>query len=256
MSFNAVIGTPHSALPRKAKPRERVPVAMAAGRYYLVAMSVQLREMRRLDAAKALAIEFCQPSVVTVPPNGPGWLHEIKHDGFQLAVRRDGAGVRLITRNGHDWSSRYPSIVDAANALRCKSYVIDGEVVVCGEGGLADFNLLRYGQRVKREAFLYAFDLLELNGKDIRRKPIEARKAALTKLLSGKRSSNGIHFVEHLDFKDAAVFFEHACKLGCEGIVSKRKGSLYKAGRSKDWLKTKNPAAPAVRRLEEEDWNR
>ena len=107
-------------------------MAIAAGRYYLVAMSVQLREMRRrLDAAKASSIEFCQPSVVTVPPNGPGWLHEIKHDGFRLAVRRDAGGIRLITRNGHDWSSRYPSIVSAANALRCKSCVIDGEVVVC-----------------------------------------------------------------------------------------------------------------------------
>ena len=171
-------------------------------------------------------------------------------------MRRDAGGVRLITRNGHDWSSRYPSIVSAANALRCKSCVIDGEVVVSGEGGLTDFNLLRYGKQVKPEAFLYAFDLLELNGEDMRRKPIEARKAALAKLLSSARGSYGIHFVDHLDFDDAAMFFEHACKLGCEGIVSKRKGSHYKACRSRDWLKTKNPAAPAVRRLEEEDWNR
>ena len=151
-------------------------------------MSVQLREMRRrLDAPKALSIEFCQPSIVSVPPSGPGWLHEIKHDGFRLAVRRDADGIRLITRNGHDWSSRYPSIVGAANALRCKSCVIDGEVVVCGGDGLTEFNLLRYGQRVKPEAFLYAFDLLALNGQDMRHKPIEARKAALAKLLTSGR---------------------------------------------------------------------
>ena len=211
---------------------------------------------RRLDATKALSIEFCQPSIVSVPPSGPGWLHEIKHDGFRLAVRRDADGIRLITRNGHDWSSRYPSIVGAANALRCKSCVIDGEVVVCGGDGLTDFNLLRYGQRVKPEAFLYAFDLLALNGQDMRHKPIEARKAALAKLLTSGRGSNGIHFVDHLEFEDAAMVFAHACSLGCEGIVSKRKGSPYKAGRSRDWLKTKNPAAPAMRLLEEEDWGR
>ena len=205
--------------------------------------------------AKASAIEFCQPSIVERPPNGPGWLHEIKHDGFRLAVRRDAGGIRLITRNGHDWSSRYPSIVSATNALRCKSCVIDGEVVVTGEGGLTDFDLLRYGRRVKPEAFLSAFDLLELDGQDMRRKPIEDRKATLAKLLASARGSNGIHFVDHLEFDDAAMFLEHACKLGCEGIVSKRKGSHYKAGRSRDWLKTKNPEAPAARRLEEEDWN-
>ena len=95
---------------------------------------------------------------------------------------------------------------------------------------------------MKPEAFLYAFDLLALNGQDMRRKPIEARKAALAKLLASARGSNGIHFVDHLDFEDAAMVFAHACSLGCEGIVSKRKGSPYKAGRSRDWLKTKNPA--------------
>ena len=150
---------------------------------------------------------FCQPSVVPSPPNGPGWFHEIKHDGFRLAVRRDAGGIRLLTRNGHDWSDRYPSILSAANALRCKSFVIDGEVVVAGDDGLADFNLLRYGQRVKPEAFLYAFDLLELNGHDLRRKPIEERKAALAKLLA-RKGTPGIELVDHLDFDDAAMFFE------------------------------------------------
>ena len=103
--------------------------------------------------------------------------------------------------------------------------MIDGEVVVCGGDGLTDFNLLRRGQRVMPEAFLYAFDLLALNGQNMRHKPIEARKAALAKLLTSGRGSNGIHFVDHLEFGDAAMVFAHACSPGCEGIVSKRKGS-------------------------------
>ena len=180
-------------------------------------MSEQLHEMRRrLDAAMASSIEFCQPSFVTVPLSGPGWLHEIKHDGFRLGVRGDAAGVRLITRSGHDWSSRYPSIVSAANALRCKLCPIDGEAVVCGDNGLADFNLLRYGRRAEAGSVPLCLQSAELDGNDLRCKPVEDHKASLTKLLSGKHSSNGIHLVEHLDFNDAAMLFEHACKLGCE----------------------------------------
>jgi bifunctional non-homologous end joining protein LigD len=222
---------------------------------YLQTMSVQLREMRRrLSAAKADAVGFCQPSVAPTPPNGPGWFHEIKHDGYRLAVGRDSGGIRLITRNGHDWAGRYPSIVSAANALRCRSCIIDGEVVVTDKEGLADFSLLRHGRQVKPEAFLYAFDLLELDGRDLKRQAIEDRKAALANLLGREHERRSIHLVEHLDFDDADMIFEHACVLGCEGIVSKRKGSRYRAGRSRDWLKTKNPAAPWAKRLEEEDW--
>src|SRR5262245_52021715 len=100
-----------------------------------------LREMRSRFAAanerKASdAVDFCQPTLVPKPPAGEDWLHEIKHDGFRLAVRRDGGGVRLITRNGHDWSARYPSIAAAANRLRCRSCLIDGEVVVANNSGL------------------------------------------------------------------------------------------------------------------------
>jgi len=125
--------------------------------------------------------------------------------------------------------------------------------------------------RVKPEAMLYAFDLIELDGKDLRALPIEARKQKLESLLSfpsgnssrrPKRASrnkhqvvNAIRLVEHLAEFGAASIFAHACELGCEGIVSKRLGSPYRSGRSRDWIKTKNPAAPGARRLEEEDWN-
>src|SRR5262252_7750319 len=113
------------------------------------------------------------------PPSGPGWLHEIKLDGFRLMARRDAAGVRLLTRNGLDWSSRYPGIASAIGKLRCRSCLLDGEVVICGKDGIPVFDRLRYGRQVKGEARLYAFDLVELDGRDLRREPIELRKAAL-----------------------------------------------------------------------------
>jgi bifunctional non-homologous end joining protein LigD len=102
-----------------------------------------------------------------------------------------------------------------------------------------------------RLAFLYAFDLLELDGTDLRRKPLETRKATLASVL--RKSRPGLRRNEHLAHDSGLAVFQHACQLGCEGIVSKRLGSRYRSGRSPDWLKFKNPAAPAVRREAEED---
>jgi ATP-dependent DNA ligase len=105
-------------------------------------------------------------------------MHEIKHDGFRLMARRDAAGVRLLTRNGHDWSARYPQISEAAGALQeVRSFLIDGEAVACDGDGLPSFDRLRY-RRADGTVFLFAFDLLELNGDDLRREPIELRKRA------------------------------------------------------------------------------
>jgi bifunctional non-homologous end joining protein LigD len=196
-------------------------------------------------------IEPCLPSQAPKPPAGPGWIHEIKHDGFWLMARRDPAGVRLLTRRGLDWTSRYPSIAAAVAALSCRSCLIDGEVVVCGEDGVPVFDRLRYGRHPQSEAVLFAFDLLELGGKDLRRTPLEERKAALAKLF--RKSSWALQLNEHIA-ESGDVVFRHACKLGFEGIVSKRLGSPYRSGRSRDWIKSKNPAAPAVKREAEEDW--
>jgi ATP-dependent DNA ligase len=197
-------------------------------------------------------IEPCLPSPAERPPSGPDWVHEIKHDGYRLMARRDPVGIRLLTRNGHDWSDRYPAIVEAVNRLKARSCLIDGEAVVCDENGLAVFERLRY-QRGGRNVFLFAFDLLELDGQDLRREPFETRKATLASLLRG--SLPGLRLNEHLAHDGESVF-RHACKIGLEGIVSKRLGSRYRSGRSKDWLKFKNPDAPAVKREAEEDWGR
>jgi bifunctional non-homologous end joining protein LigD len=200
-------------------------------------------------------IEPCLPSSADRPPSGPEWVHEIKHDGYRLMARRDPItiGVRLLTRNGHDWSPRYPLIVEAVQALKVRSCLIDGEAVVCDGNGVAVFEHLRRRKHASRHVFMYAFDLLELNGKDLRPEPIEVRKAMLASLLRG--CAPGVRFNQHIGHAGDLVF-RHACQLGCEGIVSKWLGSRYRSGRTKDWLKFKNPDAPAVKRESEEDWDK
>jgi bifunctional non-homologous end joining protein LigD len=198
-------------------------------------------------------IEPCLPSPAPQPPSGDGWIHEIKLDGFRLLARRDAAGVRLLTRRGIDWTSRFPSIAEAVAALSCRSCLIDGEVVICGDDGVPVFDRLRYGRRPQSSAVLFAFDLLELGGDDLRRSPLEERKRTLFKLL--RKPTWALHFNDHID-EPGDIVFRHACKLGFEGIVSKRLGSPYLSGRSRHWIKSKNPAAPAVKREAEEDWGR
>ena len=125
--------------------------------------------------------------------------------------------------------------------------------VACGEDGIAILDRIRYRHH-DASVFLYAFDLIELDGDDLRRDPLAVRKATLASLLA--RSAPGLRFNEHLDEHDGPLVFQHACKLGLEGIVSKRRNSSYRSGRSPDWIKSKNPAAPAVKREAEEDWGR
>src|SRR6516225_5110552 len=145
--------------------------------------------LRSRWAAPSGFIEPCLPSPADRPPSGPDWVHEIKHDGYRLMARRDPIGIRLLTRNGHDWAPRYPLIVEAVNRLRARSCLIDGEAVACDENGLAVFERLRL-KPSGRHVFLYAFDLLELDGQDLRREPLETRKATLASLL--RRSLPGL----------------------------------------------------------------
>ena len=146
-----------------------------------------IERMRKWLAADTKFIEPCLPSPADKPPSGSNWIHEIKHDGFRLMARRDSVGIRLIARRGNDWSDRFPLVVQAVNHLKVRSWLIDGEVVWCDERGLATFQLLRH-RRNEPQAFLFAFDLLELNGTDLRREPIEVRKATLASILRKSRS--------------------------------------------------------------------
>ena len=191
----------------------------------------------------------CLPSGAKTPPTGEEWLHEIKHDGFRVIARKDGNQVRLFSRAGNDLTLRFALIVDAIARLRSQSCIIDGEAVACGDDGIASFDRIRHQQH-DDAVFLCAFDLIELNGDDLRDEPLNVRKATLASVLW--RAASGLRLNEQLE-ADGPTVFQHACKLGLEGIVSKRKHSPYRSGRSPDWIKMKNPNAPAVKR-EEEDW--
>jgi bifunctional non-homologous end joining protein LigD len=196
-------------------------------------------------------IEPCLPSKVARPPSGPLWVHEIKHDGYRLMVRRDGSRVRCFTRNGHDWADRFPAIVDAASRIQASAFLIDGEAVIARDDGTPNFPALR-SKRRGHEAVLFAFDLIERDGEDVRAYPLLARKRWLAKLI-GKAERRAIRFSEHLR-GDGPTVFEHVCRMGLEGIVSKRVDAPYRSGPSKVWVKSKNPASEAVRREREEEW--
>jgi ATP-dependent DNA ligase len=193
-------------------------------------------------------IEPCIPTRASKPPAGPQWIHEIKHDGYRLIARKRGDRVSLFTRRDYDWTDRYPLIRKAVAGIQAASAVIDGEAVCCDDAGVAVFEKL-HGRACDDRAFLYAFDLLELGGEDWRPRPLEERKARLAKLIA--KAPAGLAFNEHMDGDGAAVFAQ-ACKLGLEGIVSKRRDHPYRSGPSKAWLKIKNPSAPGVTRFERE----
>jgi bifunctional non-homologous end joining protein LigD len=192
-------------------------------------------------------IEPCLPTDASRVPVGPLWLHEIKHDGYRLLVRKAYDQVRIYTRRGADWTHRFPAIVRAAASLRVKSLYLDGEGVWCRSDGVAVFEEL-HNQENDDTVFLYAFDMLEIDGEDLRSTPLEQRKMRLRKLLTNRKL--GIVYNEHLQ-GDGAAIFQHACDQGLEGIVSKRRDMAYRSGRVKSWLKIKNPNSPAMLRVDE-----
>jgi bifunctional non-homologous end joining protein LigD len=219
-------------------------------RAYLTSDMSVFRELRRRLGRRKSSFEPCLPRPAKQPPAGPDWIHEIKHDGFRILAWRTSHGVRLLTRNGYDFTDRFTFSAMAIKALPARSCVVDCEAIVCNDDGLSVFDLIRNGRK-DHLVSLCAFDLLELNAKDLRDWPLEDRKTELKKLL--RKSHPGIAFNRYFDV-EGSIVFHHACKLGCEGIVSKRLGSPYRAGRSADWIKVENPASPAVRRESEVDW--
>ena len=193
-----------------------------------------------------------QPIKASKPPSGPDWVHEIKHDAYRLIVRQDGPTVRLYTRNAYDWTARLSVIAAAAARMKAKSFTIDGEAVVLGPDGLSRFDELRR-REAAHSAMLYAFDLIEHDGQDLRDHPFLDRKAALARLLRG--TDTHILFNEHVA-EDGATVFAHACRLGAEGIVSKKVDGTYRSGPCPAWIKVRNPASIAVQRERSKKWNR
>jgi bifunctional non-homologous end joining protein LigD len=177
-------------------------------------------------------IEPCLPCVTLLPPSSDQWLHEVKHPGERLIARRSGAGIRLFTGRGEDWTSSFPYLVEAISLLPVKSCILDGELVRCDEHGTPRLGDVPEGVSELGGSF-YAFDLLEVNGFDLRRDRIEDRKHALVRLL--RRTPVGIRFNEHFE-RCGEPMLRQVRGMGFEGIVSKRRGSRYLSGRSTDWV--------------------
>ena len=194
----------------------------------------------------------CLPTTAPHPPSGEPWLHEIKHDGFRVIGRKTGKRVKLYSRPGNDLTRRFPLIVEALGRLGPRSCIIDGEAVACGDDGIALFERIRY-RRFDSSVFMYAFDLIELNGDDLRREPLEWRKAALERPLA--RAGYGVQVNEHLEAEGPLVF-EHACRMGLEGIVSKRKKLVVQLRALAGLDEGEEPEGAAVTRLAERDGDR
>lgn len=185
---------------------------------------------------------FIPPALATLrpkPPAGEAWAHEIKFDGYRLQARIRAGEARLLTRGGQDWTDRLGSpLPEALSRLDARAAILDGELVVEGPAGASDFGALQADLAEGRgDRFLYyLFDLLHLDGVDLRPLPFLERKARLAALIAG--SGDPLRLSEHFD-EDGARMLSHACRLGLEGLVSKRRDGAYPAGRTKDWIKSK-----------------
>lgn len=184
-----------------------------------------------------------QPQLATLvkdPPRGDQWLHEMKFDGYRIGCRIRSGRVSLISRNGKDWTHAFPEVVAAAEKLAVNDALLDGEVAMVLPDGRTSFQALQKGfaGEAPRAALVYfVFDLLRLDGERLEVLPLEERKARLRKLL-GRRKAGRIRYTEHVEGR-GDEFFKQACRVGLEGIVSKRRDMPYRHGRHGDWVKTK-----------------
>jgi len=207
-----------------------------------------VKELARLKAPKrAVTLEQAEPMLAETreqPFSKPGWLFELKLDGYRVRGGREGGEARLVTRNGHDIAPAFPEIARALTALPYEGFIFDGELCVPDEAGRPSFQRLQNRAKVSRAlevrraavetpAVLYVFDLLAFEGYDVRPLPLEQRKALLEQLVP---RVGPIKYLSHFE-KDGEALYEQIVKMGLEGIVAKKADSAYRAGRSPNWLK-------------------
>jgi bifunctional non-homologous end joining protein LigD len=236
-------GMPKSTESARSKRARASPPSSANASKRSAAERFPARELAKRDRPDPFPefIEPCLASLGADVPGGDRWLHEIKWDGYRLHVRVENGRVRLLTRRGLDWTERFPPIAAAAARLPFQTAYIDGEAIVENRVGIADFGALQQALATgaARNALLFAFDLLYLDGRDLRREPLIERKRLLAGLLAGQPHGFPIHYSEHL-LSDGQAMYRQARAMGLEGIVSKRRDCPYRSGRSEDWLKVKS----------------
>jgi bifunctional non-homologous end joining protein LigD len=201
------------------------------------------RPTKIAGAKKGILPAFVEPTLaqlVESAPRGGNWLHEIKLDGYRMQARIDGGKVQLLTRKGLDWTAKFKPVANALKNLKIPSALLDGEIVVEDEAGVSSFSALQQELKSgKGERFVYyVFDLLYLDGEDLRKATLADRKAALRLLFDDLPQGGTIRFSDHLE-EDGATLVRHACRMGLEGIISKRADQPYRSGRGDDWVKSK-----------------
>ncbi len=179
------------------------------------------------------------PTLVDVAPVGGEWIHEIKYDGYRTQLALFDKVAQAFTRNGFDWTAKYEPVVAAARALRCQSAIIDGEMCVQNAAGVTDFKAFRSAIKSAPERpVLFGFDLLMLDGRDLRAEPLVDRRQRLRDLISADDAARIAFSGEHVG--EGPKFYQAADQHGLEGIVSKRADSRYMSGRATSWLKVKS----------------
>ena len=216
---------PSPRQPRRAKSKAKAPRAAEVD-----------------GAVKAPLPKEISPQLATLAdktPQGNEWLHEIKFDGYRILCPINRGKVQLITRRFQDWTHRYEPVAEEAKELSIETAILDGEVVALLPSGISSFQELQNAGKPGFNAHLayYAFDLLYLNGYDLRGAPLERRKQLLKEVLEAA-STQRIQFSEHFE-EDGPSFFRQCCRMGLEGVISKRRDRPYHSGRSNDWIKTK-----------------
>lgn len=192
---------------------------------------------RRAGAKGGFRYQPQLATLVAAPPSGAGWVHELKYDGYRIGASLKGDRIVLESRNGKDWTSAFPELVEALKRLQLPEALLDGEAAIVDAQGRTDFQALQNSfAGGKRQGVTYfAFDLLQLEGEDLTDLPLEERKARLRQLIP---SEGPVRYSEHLE-GDGATILAAACKLGAEGIVSKRRDRPHRSGRHDDWRKSK-----------------
>jgi len=209
------------------------------------AKSAKAKAARRSQKADGESLpRFVEPCLATLqdkPPAGDAWLHEVKFDGYRLQARISAGKVKLRTRSGLDWTERFGErIADALAALPCETALIDGEVVALGENGISSFSALQAALSEGKTANLvfFAFDLLHLDGANLQAEPLLARKEQLEELLKVADVDPPLRYSEHF-IEPGQTMLRHACRMGLEGVISKRAEAPYRSGRGRDWIKSK-----------------
>ncbi len=200
------------------------------------------RPMARARGARGAPPAFVAPALATLVDKAPAsgnWIHEIKFDGYRIQARLDRGKVKLLIRKGLDWTSKFPTVAAAIAKLRAETALADGELVSEDKDGISRFSLLQQDLKDSRHdrMVFYAFDLLHLDGSDLRRLPLSKRKDALARLI-GRKSHGVLRLSESLT-EPGPVLLQHACKFGLEGIISKLADAPYRSGRGHDWVKSK-----------------